>query len=364
MPLVFVNLLQTTGTKGGIEIYVQELYKEFSRLSTDLSFIGFASKEFFDHDHSWFPGELINSGISGENRFTWAAGELFKVSPEASKVKADLIHGPAMFGPISSPIPVVTSFHDVLYFSHPELMKSKFLTEPVKWMEKRAASISKRIITISNYSAKGIEQYLNVPKEKIDVIPLAGREIASTTPSAERKNNLFIAMGQRSPYKNFETIIQAWAQIPAETRPQLVITGSHEKDPLIPLVNELGLQDFVDLKSWISKDELQKLMQTATALIDSTLASGFSMPALEAMTIGLPVIMSDTDVFREVGADAALYFAPGNADSLVKKVVELSNSHQLRNNLTNKGLQRASEFSWSKVAEETEKCFQKALLPN
>jgi glycosyltransferase involved in cell wall biosynthesis len=361
MPRVFVNLLQTTGTKGGIEIYAKELYKHLGKLETSLTFTGFASSELAKTDTSWFPGEVINSNISGENRFSWAKGELFEVSSTAKKYRSDLIHGPAMFGPLKSEIPVVTSFHDVLYFSHPELMQTKLFTEPVKWMEKRAAKISTRIITISEYSAGGIEKYLKVPRDRIDVIPLAGRKTEAQAQTSIREAGLFLAMGQRSPYKNFETIIRAWSHIPKSKRPRLIITGSHTNDPLVPLVEQLGLQDSIELKSWVSVEELDSLLGTATALIDSTLATGFSMPTLEAMNLGLPVLMADTEVFREVGGDAAVYFAAGSPESLATTVQDFIVNPSLRSTLSLRGLARSREYSWDKVAAQTEKSFLTAL---
>ena len=361
MPHVFVNLLQTTGTKGGIEIYAKELYKHLGKIDSSLSYTGFASSELAQTDTSWFPGEVINSKISGENRLSWAKGELFEVSAAAKRIKTDLIHGPAMFGPLKSEIPVVTSFHDVLYFSHPELMQTKLFTEPVKWMERRAAKVSKRIITISEYSARGIEKYLKVSRDRIDVIPLAGRKTISPAQSSVREADLFLAMGQRSPYKNFETIIRAWSFIPRENRPRLIITGSHANDPLIPLVEQLGLQESIDLKTWVSVEELESLLGTATALIDSTLATGFSMPTLEAMNLGLPVLMADTEVFREVGGEAAVYFEAGNPESLASTVLDFIGNPALRSKLSKSGLTRSKAYSWEKVAAETEKSFLKAL---
>jgi glycosyltransferase involved in cell wall biosynthesis len=360
MPRILVNLLQSTGTKGGIEIYARELYARLGAMDTDFEFVGFASKELAAKGAEWFPGRLIDSGISGENRITWALGELFSVSREARNQKADLIHGPAMFGPLRTSIPTVITFHDLLYFSHPELMQTKLFTGPVKWMERRGAANATRVITISEYSARAIRKYLKYPSERIDVIPLAGRAQTSTEPRT-RVDDLFLALGQRSPYKNFPTIVRAWAEIPVENRPRLVITGSFGDDPLKPLVEELGLQEWVDLRSWVSTDELAELFGTATGLIDSTLATGFSMPALEAMMIGLPVLLADNEILREVGADAADYFAPGDPVDLARAVQEFAADRDRRAALTKAGLARSAQFSWEKVAEGTAESFRKAL---
>lgn len=362
MPLVFVNLLQTTGKKGGLEIYAQELYKQLGTLETDFTYVGFASTELMKMDHSWFPGTMIDSGISGENRFSWALGELFTVSTMAKRLHADLIHGPAMLGPLRSSMPVVISVHDLLYFSHPELMQNRLFTAPVRWMESHAASNSTRLITISEYSAAAIRKYLKFPEDRIDVIPLAGRRASAKRPLDQaRANDLFLAIGQRSPYKDFETVIRSWSEIAVDQRPRLVITGSFGNDPLIPLVRKLGLLHSIELKGWVSSDELGHLFETATALIDSTLATGFSLPTLEAMAIGLPVLLADTDVFREVGAEAADYFNAGDAKDLARAVVELATEPARQAELAALGYARAALFSWEKVAKDTLASFAMAI---
>lgn len=223
-----------------------------------------------------------------------------------------------------------------------------------------------RIITISEYSSRAIQKYLHIPPSMIDVIPLAGRKTAFSEPKHKqiRRDDLFLAIGQRSPYKNFETIINAWSLIPEDSRPQLVITGSHGADPLKPLVEELQLEPWVTLMSWVSVEVLDELFNSATAIIDSTLASGFSMPTLEAMNIGLPTLLADSEVFQEVGGDAAAYFSAGNPKSLALAVQNLSESPELREQLSKAGKLRASKYSWEKVAEQTLNTFRKTLEAN
>lgn len=361
MPLVFVNLLQTTGTKGGLEIYARELYRRLGAMNTPFDFVGYASVELAGTDTSWFPGRIIPSGISGENRLSWARGELFAVSRAAVAAGADLIHGPAMLGPLRSRVPVVISVHDLIYFSHPELMQTRFFTEPVKWMERRAAAGATRLITISETSAAAIRRYLRFPSDHIDVIPLAARTTGSGVDGRTRTPDLFLAMGQRSPYKDFPTVVRAWAAMPEDRRPRLVITGSHGDDPLVPLVRDLGLSGSVQLREWVSTEELGELQATATALIDSTLATGFSLPTVEAMSMGLPVILADTEIFREVGGDAAEFYAAGDPTDLAKAVLALAADRSRQEELTRLGRARSLLFSWDTVARDTVVSFQKAI---
>lgn len=362
MPLVVVNLLQSTGTKGGIEIYARELLTQLGRIGSEFEYVGFASRELAAAGADWFPGELVDSEVSGENRVTWARGELFAVSAFADRRSAELIHGPAMFGPLRSRARVVISVHDVLYFTHPELMQTKLYTEPVKRMERAGVRNASRVITISEYSARGIERYLRVPRDRIDIIPLAGRDsvrvVTGTTP---RRTDLFLAIGQRSPYKDFESVVRAWALIPEAERPQLVITGSHGADPLIPVVAELGLGAHVTLREWVSTGELAAYYAEATALIDSTIATGFSLPTVEAMGQGLPVVLAGSEVFREVGGDAAIYFTPGDPASLAAAIRRFRAEPELAGDLSRLGRGRWSDYSWADVARSTLDSYRAAL---
>ena len=360
---IAVDLLQYTGTKGGIEAYIRALYSSKPFRNSGHEFIGFASKELIrNHESLWFPGTLVDSGISGEHRLNWALGEMFGISKFAKKNGADLIHCPAMLGPVRSSIPTVLTIHDLSYFSHPELMKNKFYTLPVKWIEKRASRNAKRIISISQTTAKYISKYLPAEAPKVDVVLSAGRELGLVSvPSGERHPDVFLAMGQRSPYKSLETAVVAWSLIPENTRPKLIITGSHGDDPLRPLVEKLGVENQVELKTWISDSELNQLFLSSTALLETTIAAGFGMPALEAMQLGLPVLAADIEVFREIAGDSALYFLPANPEDLATKVMNVVNNPPIAQELSLSGLRREKQYSWEKCGVETLAVFEKVL---
>lgn len=362
MPRVLVNLLFITGTKGGGETYIRELYRALGAMDSEFEFVGYASRELMSLDHSWFPGEVVDSHLSGENRFTWAFGELFGVARAARRLKVDLIHGPTLFGPPRSHVPVVVSIHDLLYFSNPEMMTKPLYTEPVKWMEKRGARNASRIITISEVSASAIQHYLGVPESKIDLIPLAGTPPRrGAAQIGHREPNLFLAIGTRRAHRNHAVIIEALRWVDPGRRPKVVITGGHDSDPLVPLVEEYGLQDWVDLRPWVSQEELDTLYARATAFIDASFAAGFGLPALEAMLAGLPVLLADTPIFREVAGDVVRYFDPHDARMLARLMTEVAGDPVELDRMAVEGLAHASRFSWQQVAEQTLTTFSRAL---
>jgi glycosyltransferase involved in cell wall biosynthesis len=360
-PLVFVDMLSYTGTKGGMETYTRELYRALGRMDTGLDFVALASKEGAALDLSWFPGEVIASRISGENRFVWAFGELVASSVVARRRKADLVHSPATLGPAWTSMPTVITIHDMLYWSHPELMTTPLYTKPVMWMEKRGAANASHVITDSQVSADEIVKYLGFRKDRLHVVLLAAEHPASP-PTIEREtNNLIVASGQRRPHKNWDRLIRALARVEEDVRPHLVITGARGEDPLAPVVAETGMADWVELRGWVGDVELADLRSRARAMAFPTLAEGFGLPILEAMAEGLPVIASDLPVLREVGGDAALWFDPLDLDSMADALRTVATRPEMLPAMAAAGIDQARQFSWDRVARETLEVFWTAL---
>lgn len=345
-----------------METYTRELYRALGTVAEDYEFVGYVSREGARLDLSWFPGEIVRSRISGENRFVWAWGELTRVSRAAERRGADLVHAPATLGPRRTSMPTVVTMHDMLYWSHPEYMSTPLYTAPVKWMERMAARNARRVITISPDSADEIVKYLGVGRDRLDVIPLAGtapRGVERVRAGSE--GPMILAMGNRRPHKNWGALVRAIALIDPRRRPRLVITGGRGDDPLAPLVAELDLHDSVELRGWVDDDEVRHLYSTATALAIPSYAEGFSLPALEAMAAGVPVLLSDIAVHRFVAGDAARYFAPDDHAALAHEINEVVSTPEVSEAMSSAGLVRAAEFTWIRTAQETRAAFDRAL---
>lgn len=362
VPRVLVDLLSYTGTKGGMETYTRELYRRLGAMSGDYEYIGFVNNEAESLDMTWFPGELVESRIRGENRFAWAWGELLRVGREARRLDADLVHAPATLGPARTSMPTVITMHDMLYWSHPEFMSTPLYTAPVKWMERLAARNAERIITISPDAAEQITKYLGVRSERLDVVPLAGTPPTGVDRMrAGSEGPMILAMGNRRPHKNWGALIHALAILPADRRPRVVITGGRGDDPLAELATNLGVADSVDLRGWVSEEEVTHLYSVATALAIPSRAEGFSLPTLEAMASGLPTLLSDIAVHHYVGGDAALYFDPDDHETIARLMRLVSEDPDLCLRLSRAGVDRASEFSWDRTAKATREAFETAL---
>ncbi|HIK43916.1 MAG TPA: glycosyltransferase family 4 protein [Leptolyngbyaceae cyanobacterium M65_K2018_010] len=113
------------------------------------------------------------------------------------------------------------------------------------------------------------------------------------------------------------------------------------------------LRSRVIFTGYVPDDELSALYTGATAFLFPSLYEGFGLPPLEAMQCGVPVITSNTSSLPEVVGDAGIMIDPTDEDALCQAILNLVNNEQLRAELSQKGLERAKQFSWAKCAEQT-----------
>lgn len=360
MPRILVDLLFYTGSKGGMESYVRNLYREMGSVGDSFDYLGLVPREAQGLDLSWFPGELVPSTISGDKRASWARGELTVVPRAARRAGADLIHAPANLGPFRSSVPVVLTVHDLLPFAHPEWVPGPY-SPVLRGLISGAARAAKRLLTVSRQSANDLERILGIGGDKVDVVPLAGRPGTAPTTDERRADDLILSLGNRMPHKNFDTLLTAVALIPEAERPRVVITGSHGDDPLVPLVERLGIGSTTSLLGWVDDEEIERLYAQASAVVIPSLFEGFGLPVLEAMSRGCPVISSDLPVLREVGGDAPMYVDARDPRALAERIRGLLADSAERQARSVAGLERAAGFSWGTTARSTAASFQRAL---
>lgn len=365
---VAVDLVYFTGRKGGTETYAKGLFPALSEVAPDLRFVGLTSREIGSAAPDWFPGEVVELPVSGENRLMWAAAELGLVPLAARRIGADLLHCPANFGPAVRLLPTVVTIHDLLSFRHPELIHGR-LAKGVSLLSRRAARTATRVLTDSRASAVDISELLGVGHDRVDVVPLAATAPATSTADPVALTNLGIlggrrfvlTTGNRLPHKNFDVLLRAWAALTPDTRPLLVITGSHGEDPLRPLVDELRLHNDVLLTSWVSAPALEALYQCAALYVCPSLFEGFGLPLLEAMQRGCPVLASDIPVLREIGGAAVRYVDARQPDTLRAGLARaLADEASLRQ-LAADGRSQAGRFTWDSTARATAASYRRAL---
>ena len=171
-----------------------------------------------------------------------------------------------------------------------------------------------------------------------------------------------LMVGNRTQYKDGDVLIKAFARI-AHDHPDLSLVcvgGGGWSRSEAELLTRLEIADRcsqVDLD-----DTLMPSAYThAAAFVFPSRFEGFGLPALEAMACGTPTILTNSTSLPEVGGDAAAYFQPGDVEALGAALTKVLTDHDFSRRLRLSGIQRASEFTWQRTAEQTADVYGQAL---
>ena len=287
-----------------------------------------------------------------------------------SAQRVDLLHSPYFASPLYPSVPTVVTIHDVIPLVLPGYGRSLHVRAYMKLVA-AAARRADAILTVSETSKRDIVRVLAIPPERIHVTYNAAD--ASLRPICDMAalegirdshgiaGDYLLYFGGFDRRKNVERILQAFkaAHTDFHSPCQLVLAGSLNLvgHPLYPdprtMVRRLGIEEQVIVTGRISEEEKPLLYSGATAFVFPSLYEGFGMPVLEAMACGTPVITSNISSLPEVAGDAALLVDPTNVDAIAEAMVRIVNDAGLREELSRKGLQRASRFSWEASALKT-----------
>ena len=275
-------------------------------------------------------------------------------------MKADLVHYPTGIGPRLSKLPVVLTVHDLCFFHHPEWFSR---SRALYYRCVMAAGIRRAdcIIADSQATAEDIIRFMNIPAERIDVVPL-GVDARFTPASTEEKKRVreqynlperfFLFVGTVEPRKNLARLVQAWSLI-RDSAPPLVIVGRHGWGDAISFPPDIIRLDYA------AQELLPALYSAATAFVWPSLMEGFGLPPLEAMACGTPVLSSNTSSLPEVVGDAAIQVDPLDTQAIADGMAALAEDADLRERLRKKGLERAAGFSWQSTAAKTRAVYEK-----
>jgi glycosyltransferase involved in cell wall biosynthesis len=281
----------------------------------------------------------------------------------AARSGLDVLHSPANTGPAITPgVTSVVSVMDLIWLHRPaEWETSARVHSTMRRRVGRAVRGADRILAISRATADDLVSTLGVPRERIDVTPLAADPPrVSPIPADTLRARLalgdarvILCVAQKRPYKNLDRLVRAVPTLASDIA--LVIPGAPTayEAQLRSLAAELGVAERVHFPDWLSEPELEGLYALSSIFVLPSLIEGFGMPVLEAMQRDLPVASADIPALREVAGDAALLFDPESQEKLDRAVGRLLEDRSLAENLRARGRLRVESFTWTQTGEAT-----------
>ena len=273
----------------------------------------------------------------------------------------------------------VVTVHDLAFHEYPDTIRWRtmlMLKRNLRCSLKRADAV----VTDSEFTRKEILKYYDVPAEKLYVVPcgvdtkIFCRETdAGKLVSVKKKYGIsgayFLYLGTLEPRKNLSGLIRAYKIFRERVKdqkteiPQMVIAGGKGwmYEQIFHTVKELSLEDKVIFTGYVDEEEKPILMGGALAFCFPSFYEGFGMPPIEAMACGTPVLTSNTSSLAEVTHDAALQVDPYDLEKMAESLERLYNDGGLRNELKEKGWERAGKYSWQNAVEALHQAYESIM---
>lgn len=256
----------------------------------------------------------------------------------------------------------VTFIYDMVYKVYPDTVSKKTM-DMLNYNINVTCKRADHIITISEFSKSEIIKYLDIPSDKISVMPCGvdlniyrpdytSKEVEFTIEKYNINDEYILYLGTLEPRKNIERLIEAYNLLKksyARKVPKLVIAGKKGwmYDKIFHLVEELQLKSDVIFTGYVNSEDIPMLFQGAKLFVFPSIYEGFGMPPLEAMACGTPVMVSNQASIPEVVGEAGYYINPYNVNDICDAMKTLIESNELRMRLREKGLLRAKNFTWN-----------------
>jgi glycosyltransferase involved in cell wall biosynthesis len=333
----------------------------------------------------------LSSNLTGVQRYTseilsYSAAMFEEVKPQCklggmtshaweqfflpTQLNGRLLWSPSNTGPLSVEKQVV-SIMDMSPLDNPSWSSQKFSTW-YSFLIPRLVKRVRHILTISEFSKSRILHYCPDAADKISVTSLAADERFNPSSSHQvdvviSQLNLpskyyIIALGSLEPRKNIQRLINVWSNVQSKIPSEvwLIIAGAKGNKMVFGNHNYDELPPRVYLTGHVPDAMLPALYSGALASVYLSYYEGFGLPALEAMSCGTPVLVSNVASLPEVVGDAGLLVNPYDDDAIGHSIISLIEDSDLRNVLRVRGLIRANNFSWSKTAQQTMQILNKA----
>lgn len=352
---IAVDARELTGKPTGVGRYLSELLTEWSNLPDA-------------HHHEWrlyahvppsLPEKFASSVevISGHGGTRW---EQWSLARALAKSRADVLFAPGYTAPLTAACRVALTIHDVSFFAHPQWFSAREgarRRQLTAWSARRAALV----LTDSAFSRDEIVKHIGIAVAKIRVVPL-GVTRRDKTPTRATREPLVLFVGSIFRRRHVDCLIRAFVDVvvPRVANSRLEIVGENRTFPPMDIANVIAalpanVRSRVSLRSYVDDDTLGDLYRRARVFAFPSEYEGFGLTPLEALAAGIPSVVLDTPIAREVYGPAARYV---NADRLTHDVLgeaiaNLLTDDSARAEILNHADQVLRWYDWARAARAT-----------
>jgi glycosyltransferase involved in cell wall biosynthesis len=309
------------------------------------------------------PGLTVLPGSGGTRWEQWTLPRALAGS------RADVLFAPGYSAPLTAPLPTTLTIHDVSFAAHPEWFSAREGTRR-RWLTAWSARRAKVVLTDSRFSRDEIVRHIGIPAAKVRVIPLgtSPRRKPRTAANTPAREPIILFVGSIFRRRNLDRLIAAFVNGVASAVPasRLEIVGENRVYPAVDVADLLRQTDpsiasRVGIRSYVSEEVLRDLYSRASVFAFLSEYEGFGLTPLEALAEGVPSLVLDTPVAREVYGPAARY-VPSASDTtaVAAALTELLTSDDARGRLLMHAEEVLGRYDWRVAALATLGAIQEA----
>jgi glycosyltransferase involved in cell wall biosynthesis len=292
----------------------------------------------------------------------------------------DLVHDNQCLGygilKIEEKIPTIVTLHHpitkdrALEMSHAKTLARRFSVG--RWysfvkMQGKVASKMPRIVVVSQNSIDDIHTDMGVEVDRMRLVPVGvDPELFKPLPQVERRPGRLITTASADvALKGLSYLLEAMAKLRTERDITLTIIGKPRPGHSMDLIDSYGLAPHIEFVSGVTDERIVELYAEAEMAVVPSLYEGFSLPAIEAMCSGTPLVATDGGALPEVtgiDGETVIGCAAGDVDSLAAAITRGLDSPELRAKVGAAGRQRVLDrWTWKKCAEQTVEQYREVL---
>ncbi len=347
--------------ESGVGRYIRNLVLGIDAAKTEDSYFIFLTQE--TYGKVMFKNPKFTKVLSNSRWHT--VSEQWKFKEEIERENLDLMHFTYFSYPILYNRPFVITIHDLIIDHFPTGVASS-LPAPIYKLKhfgyKRivASSVNnaKKIIVPSVATKDELIDHYKAKPSKIEVI-YEGFDAAISGGKGGKlvtNKDFILYVGNAYPHKNLSVLFKAFSKL-RKNYDQIELVCIGRKDFFYDRIQSEAPEGIHFLNN-VDDAALFDYYKSASLFVMPSLMEGFGLPLLEAMSLSLPVISSDTPALREIGGDAVLYFHPHDSDELEEKITILLSDKKLSAKLIENGQMRSRKFLWQEAVSKTIKVYE------
>ncbi len=266
----------------------------------------------------------------------------------------------------------MTTLHDIIYLESISIFKKegtwyqKLGNMYRRYFVPPVIKKSKKVITVSNYEKHRISKYFGFKDDRLQAIyngvgehfkkVTDSKVLASVGLEFSLPDRFFFFLGNTDPKKNTIGVLRAFAffnkQYPNQYKLVMLDYDEDELQRILAAIGQPELRELIQLLGYVPNEQLPAIISQCTVFLYPSLRESFGIPILEGMACGVPVITSNTSSMPEVaGEEAALIIDPFNPKEIANAMQTLVEDKLLADLLSEKGILRAKNFSWTIMAQ-------------